>query len=45
MKVELNSIYGQVYITPVIKITHNKSLNGRHELIFGWLKWELTIIK
>ena len=43
MKIELSRMYGQVYITPIIKITHNKFLNGRRELIFGWLKWELTL--
>lgn len=44
MKLELNTIESQLYIFPFIKITHDKCLNGKYELIFGWLKWDVTII-
>jgi len=43
MKIETSLVYGQVYIFPFIKITHNKFLNGNYEFIVGWLKWELII--
>lgn len=42
MKVELYKVYGQVYITPYIKVTHDRVLNGNIELIIGWLKRELV---
>lgn len=43
MKIEIEDIYGQVYIIPTIKITYTRYLNGEYELIFGWLKWYLVI--
>jgi hypothetical protein len=43
MKIDLDTVYSQIYITPYIKITHNKILNGDYELIIGWLKWQLVI--
>jgi hypothetical protein len=43
MKVQIDTIDYQVYVTPYIKITHDKFLNGNHEFIIGWLKWEVVI--
>ena len=43
MKFTVVSILYQIYITPYIKVTYNRMLNGNFELIIGWLKWELTI--
>ena len=43
MKFSIVSILAQIYVTPYIKITHNRILNGNLELIIGWLKWELVI--
>ncbi len=43
MKINLDTVYSQIYIAPYIKITHNKILNGDYELIIGWLKWQLVI--
>lgn len=43
MKVNLDIVDSQVYVTPYIKITHSKILNGSYELIIGWLKWQLVI--
>ena len=43
MKININTIYCQAYITPYIKITHSTFLNGDYEFIIGWLKWELVI--
>lgn len=38
---KLYKIFSQLYITPYIKVTHNRYLNGNLELIIGWLKWEI----
>lgn len=43
MKVRIFIVWSQVYITPYVKITHNRYLNGKLELIIGWLKWEIVI--
>jgi hypothetical protein len=43
MKISLILIYGQVYLSPYVKITYDRFLNGDYELIIGWLKWELII--
>ena len=43
MKVRIFNIISQVYITPYVRITHNRYLNGNLELIIGWLKWEIVI--
>ena len=43
MKISISKIWGQVYLLPFIKITHDKFLNGNYEFIIGWLKWELMI--
>jgi len=43
MDIELEQIWGQVYILPFVKVTHDKYLNGNYEFIIGWLKWQLTL--
>ena len=43
MIVKLFDVINQVYITPYVKVTHNRYLNGNLELIIGWLKWEIVI--
>jgi hypothetical protein len=43
IKFEICSVWGQVYILPYIKVTHNRKLNGDLELIIGWLNKELVI--
>ena len=43
MRIRICNIWGQVYITPFIKVTHGRLLNGDLELIVGWLKWELIL--
>lgn len=45
MNIHICKIMAQVYLSPYVKITHNKWLNGHYELIIGWLKWELVISK
>lgn len=41
--IEVVGIWSQIYLTPYLKVTHDKFLNGNYELIIGWLKWELVI--
>jgi hypothetical protein len=43
MKINIIGVAYQIYVTPYIKITHSKFLNGDREFIIGWLKWELVI--
>ena len=43
VKFQIYSVWGQIYILPYIKVTHNKQLNGNLELIIGWLNRELVI--
>ena len=42
MKIQILETWGQVYLTPTIRITHDKMLNGNREFILGWWKWELV---
>jgi len=43
MKITTQSICGQIYIIPTIKITYDKFLNGDYEVIFVWYKTALVI--
>ena len=37
MKISKHTTFGQFYVLPYIAITHDPTLNGEYELIFGWL--------
>ena len=41
MRLTFVNIWGQVYLLPFVKLTHDRTLNGDLELIIGWLKWEI----
>jgi len=43
IKFEICSVWGQIYIFPYLKLTHDRTLNGDLELIIGWLNRELVI--
>ena len=43
MRINKHTIYGQSYILPFIKITHDVFLNGEYELIVGWLNIEISL--
>jgi len=43
MRLSFVNIWGQLYLLPYIKVTHDRQLNGDLELIIGWLKWEMII--
>ena len=43
MKISIDEVMCQAYITPYVKVTHDKTLTGNYELIIGWLRWQLTI--
>lgn len=42
-RIDIFGVAYQIYLTPYIKITHDKYLNGNIEFIIGWFKWELVI--
>jgi hypothetical protein len=44
MKIVIDEIWGQIYVLPTIKITHDRMLNGKHELILGWFKYQLVFM-
>ena len=44
LEIGISEVWGQVYLLPFVKITHDKVLNGRYEFIIGWLKWEVIIM-
>ena len=37
MKISKFTIFGQFYILPYVKITHDIFLNGEYEFIVGWM--------
>lgn len=43
MKIGIDEVMSQIYILPYIKITHDKWLNGHHEIIIGWLNRQISI--
>ena len=43
MKVKFYTVSSQLYITPYVKITYDKFLNGDYELIIGWFNKEIVI--
>jgi hypothetical protein len=44
MKISIDTVCYQTYITPYIKITTNKVLNGNYEIILGWFNKQIAII-
>jgi len=43
MKITISKIFGQIYLFPFIKITHDKTLNGEYEFIIGFLNREIIL--
>jgi len=43
IKLEVHEVFGQVYLLPYIKVTHDRTLNGMYELILGWANFGITI--
>jgi hypothetical protein len=43
MKIKIYTVFSQLYITPYVKITYDKFLNGDYELIIGWFNKEIVI--
>jgi len=43
MKISIHKISCQFYITPFVKVTYDKVLNGDYELIIGWFNIGLSI--
>ena len=40
---EKYDVYGQVYILPTIKVTHDKNLYGYYTIDLVWGKWGLSL--
>jgi uncharacterized protein YhjY with autotransporter beta-barrel domain len=43
MRVKLYGVWDQIYLTPYIKVTYTRQLNGDLELIIGWLHKQISI--
>ena len=44
MKVNIVEVGYQTYLTPYVKVTTSRFLNGNYELIFGWLSGKLFLV-
>jgi len=42
MKISIHKIDSQLYLSPFVKVTYNKVLNGHYELIIGWFNIALS---
>ena len=40
---EKYDVYGQIYIIPTIKVTHDKLLYGYYTIDLVWGKWGLSL--
>ncbi len=43
MKISIHKIDSQLYLSPFVKVTYDKILNGSYELIIGWFHIGLSI--
>lgn len=43
MKIETMKQWGQIYLIPTIRITHDKFLYGFYNIELWWLKWGIEI--
>ena len=43
MKIDFYNVAYQTYLTPYVKITNDRFLNGSYELIIGWFNREMVI--
>jgi hypothetical protein len=43
MKIQIVTVYKQVYLLPYMKITYSRWLNGNLEFIIGWLNKEIIV--
>jgi len=43
MNIKIYIVFSQLYITPYVKITHDRYLNGSYELIIGWFNRGIVI--
>ena len=44
MKLEFFNSWSQIYLIPTVKITHDRLLNGFHEVQLIWLKWGVSLM-
>lgn len=43
MRIRIFETWSQITLTPYIRITYSRELNGDLELIFGWIMHEISI--
>lgn len=44
MKIDWYTQVGQFLITPVVKVTYDRTLNGYYEFILAWGSWGITLM-
>lgn len=44
MDLEVYKIWGQIYPLPTLKITHDRMLNGYHEIHLMWFGWGVCLM-
>ena len=44
MKIRIYKVAYQAYLTPYLKVTTSRYLNGNYELILGWFNIQLTLL-
>ena len=44
IKIKIYNVAYQTYLTPYVKVTTSRYLNGNYELIVGWFNVQLTLL-
>ncbi len=44
IKIRIYKVAYQTYLTPYLKVTTSRYLNGNYELILGWFNVQLTLL-
>jgi len=44
IKIRIYKVAYQAYLTPYVKATTSRYLNGSYELILGWFNVQLTVL-
>lgn len=41
--IEIYTVDSQLYVTPTIKVTHSRYLDGYYSIDIVWIKWGLSL--
>ena len=44
IKIRIYKVAYQTYLTPYLKVTTSRYLNGNYELILGWFNTQITLL-